>query len=128
MGFSSITGPRTDRLTFARKQTAGKNIYYNKKRSKRQSNYPLDPHQYPKLETDDMDVIGVTTTLVQEENASKINCWNYESEDGTAHQISRDLGFTSREVISSTNNSHKISDRLSEDRRYVFWCNSRLMP
>ncbi|EKJ74658.1 hypothetical protein FPSE_05126 [Fusarium pseudograminearum CS3096] len=123
--FPSLGHELTDLLLPANKQP----------RSKRQSNYPLDPHQYPKLETDDMDVIGVTTTLVQEENASKINCissvvggWNYESEDGTAHQISRDLGFTSREVISSTNNSHKISDRLSEDRRYVFWCNSRLMP
>lgn len=30
MGFNSITGPRVDRLTFARKQTAGKNIDYNK--------------------------------------------------------------------------------------------------
>ncbi|CEF74263.1 unnamed protein product [Fusarium graminearum] len=88
MGFNSITGPRVDRLTFARKQTADGDttprvrIEVFKRpidaldllqRSKRQSNYPLDPHQYPKLETDDLDVIGVTATLLEEETASKIN-------------------------------------------------------
>ncbi|PTD11869.1 hypothetical protein FCULG_00004814 [Fusarium culmorum] len=88
MGFSSITGPRADRLTFARKQTAEGDTTPRVRievferpidaldllqRSKRQINYPFDPHQYPKLETDDLDVIGVTETLLEEKSASKIN-------------------------------------------------------